>query len=61
MNGYVEFQTIDGDMVTINADRVNYVRRFRGGDQASAINFEKGHYVVVQGGLAEVSEALSQA
>lgn len=61
MNGYVEFETLDGDMVAINADRVSYVRRYRGGDQASAVNFEKGHYVVVTGTLADVTEALSQA
>jgi hypothetical protein len=61
MNGYVEFKTIDGEYVAINADRVNYVRRYRGGEDASAVNFEKGHYVVVQGNLAEVAEALSNS
>lgn len=61
MNGYVEFETPDGDRVVINADRVSYVRRYRSGDQASAVNFEKGHYVVVTGNIAEVTDTLSQA
>jgi len=58
MNGYVQFETSDGEPITINADRVNFVRRFRGGNDASAVNFEKGNYVVVKGSLAEVSKAL---
>lgn len=61
MNGYIEFETIEGDRVAINADRVNFVRRYRGGDQASAVNFEKGNYVVVNGSLAAVTEALATA
>lgn len=61
MNGYVEFKTIDGDTVTINADRVSYVRRYRGGDEASAVNFEKGNYVVVTGSIAMVTKTLSEA
>ena len=58
MNGYVQFETSDGEPITINADRVNFVRRFRGGNDASAVSFEKGNYVVVKGSLAEVSKAL---
>lgn len=58
MNGYVQFETSDGEPITINADRVNFVRRFRGGSDASAVNFEKGNYVVVKGSLADVSRAL---
>lgn len=61
MNGYVKFETPDGDILAINADRVSCVRRYRGMDQASAINFEKGHYVVVRGDLEWVMEALAEA
>ncbi len=61
MNGYVQFETWDGDAVSANADRVNFVRRYRGGDDASAINFEKGNYVVVKGSLDEVTNALARA
>lgn len=61
MNGYVKFETPDGDVLTINADRVSFVRRYRGTDQASAVNFEKGHYVVVKGDLEAVMEALAEA
>ena len=61
MNGYVKFETPDGDVLVINADRVSFVRRYRGTDQASAINFEKGHYIVVRGGLEAVTEALAEA
>ncbi len=61
MKGYVKFETPDGDAVVINADRVSFVRRYRGTDQASAINFEKGHYIVVRGGLEAVMEALAEA
>jgi hypothetical protein len=28
MNGYVQFETPDGEPITINADRVSFVRRF---------------------------------
>ncbi len=59
MNGYVQFETIDGEPITVNADRVSFVRRFRGSSDASAVNFEKGNYVVVAGSIEEVSEALS--
>ena len=61
MNGYVKFETPDGDLLTINADRVSFVRRYRGTDQASAVNFEKGHYIVVKGDLESVMEALAEA
>ncbi|EJL22729.1 hypothetical protein [Novosphingobium sp. AP12] len=61
MNGYVQFGTPDGDSVSINADRVNFVRRYRGGNDASAVNFEKGNYVVVKGSLDEVTKVLAGA
>lgn len=61
MNGYVKFETPDGDLVAINADRVSFVRRYRGGNQASAVNFEKGNYVVVKGDIDAVMEALTEA
>ncbi|MET0364562.1 MAG: hypothetical protein ABW169_07895 [Sphingobium sp.] len=61
MNGYVKFETPDGDVLAINADRVSFVRRYRGSDQASAINFEKGHYIVVKGQLEDVMDALAEA
>ena len=61
MNGYVKFETPDGDRVAINADRVSFVRRYKGGDQASAVNFEKGNYIVVKGDLDAVMEALTEA
>ncbi|MET0240994.1 MAG: hypothetical protein ABW184_13975 [Sphingobium sp.] len=60
MNGYVEFETPDGDAVAINADRVNFVRRYRGGNDSSAVNFEKGNYVVVRGSLEDVMKALAE-
>jgi hypothetical protein len=28
MNGYVNFQTADGEPIGVNADRVNFMRRF---------------------------------
>ena len=49
MNGYVEFHSPEGDPIVVNVDRVNFVRRYRGGNDASAVNFEKGNYVVVRG------------
>lgn len=49
MNGYVEFESPEGDPIVVNVDRVNFVRRYRGGNDASAVNFEKGNYVVVRG------------
>lgn len=58
MNGYVEFESPDGDRVVVNVDRVNFVRRFKGGNEASALNFEKGNYVVVKGNLGAVTKAL---
>lgn len=60
MNGYVQFETPDGEPIAINADRVSFVRRFRGGNDASAVNFEKGNYVVVVGSITEVSQALGE-
>jgi len=60
MNGYVEFRTTEGDPIVVNADRVNFVRRFRGENDASALNFEKGNYVVVKGNIAAVMKALAE-
>lgn len=60
MNGYVKFETTDGEPIAINVDRVSFVRRFRGEDVVSAINFEKGNYVVVKGSLEEVMKALEE-
>jgi len=59
MNGYVQFETPEGDAVVVNVDRVNFVRRFRGGQAASAVNFEKGNYVVVKGSIDEVMRMLA--
>ena len=61
MNGYVKFETLEGDVVAVNADRVSCVRRYRGTDQASAINFEKGNYIVVKGNLEAVMQELASA
>ena len=58
MNGYVEFPSPEGDPIVVNVDRVNFVRRFRGGNDASAVNFEKGNYVVVKGKLSSVMKTL---
>jgi hypothetical protein len=60
MNGYVQFETPDGDPISVNADRVNFVRRFRGENDASALNFEKGNYVVVKGNIQDVARALGE-
>ncbi len=60
MNGYVQFYSLEGDPIVINVDRVNFVRRFKGGNDASAINFEKGNYVVVKGNLASVMKTLQE-
>ena len=59
MNGYVEFESPEGDSVVVNVDRVNFVRRYRGGNDASAVNFEKGNYVVVKGNLRAVMKVLA--
>lgn len=59
MNGYVQLETADGEAVVVNVDRVNFVRRFRGSNNASAVNFEKGNYIVVKGSLENVTEILS--
>jgi hypothetical protein len=40
---------------------VNFVRRYKSGNNASAVNFEKGNYVVVKGGLDVVTKALAEA
>jgi len=61
MNGYVEFECPEGDPIVVNVDRVNFVRRYRGGNDASAVNFEKGNYVVVRGSLTTVLKALQEA
>jgi hypothetical protein len=60
VNGYVEFQRLEGDPIVVNVDRVNFVRRFRGGNDASAVNFEKVNYVV-KGNLASVMKTLQDA
>jgi hypothetical protein len=60
MNGYVRFETADGEPIVVNADRVNFVRRFRGGDDCSAINFEKGNFVIVKGNIDTVMKTLAQ-
>lgn len=60
MNGYVQFETPDGEPIVINVDRVNFVRRFRGEGAASAVNFEKGNYVVVKGSIDEVTTTLAE-
>jgi hypothetical protein len=58
MNGYVEFQSPEGEPIVVNVDRVNFVRRFKGGNEANAVNFEKGNYVVVRDNLAVVMKVL---
>jgi hypothetical protein len=60
MNGYVQFETPDGEPIAINASCASFVRRFRGGNDASAVDFEKGNYVVVVGSLTEVSPVLGE-
>ena len=60
MNGYVEFYSLEGDPIVVNVDRVNFVRRFKGGNDASAVNFEKGNYVVVKGNFASVMKTLQE-
>ena len=40
MNGYVKFESPDGEPIVVNADVVNFVRRFRGGNAACAIRAE---------------------
>jgi|GEM_PF-2134209 len=59
MNGFVKFETTDGEPLIINVDRVSFVRRYRGEPAISAINFEKGSYIVVRGGLDEVMTTLA--
>ena len=60
MNGYVEFRSPEGDPIVVNVDRVNFVRRFRGENDASALNFEKGNYVIVKGNITAVMKALGE-
>ena len=60
MNGYVEFTSPEGDPIVVNVDRVNFVRRYRGGNDASAVNFEKGNYVVVSGNISAVMKMLAE-
>lgn len=60
MNGFVQFETPDGEPIAVNADRVNFVRRYRGGSDASAVNFEKGNYVVVKGSIDDVAKVLAE-
>jgi hypothetical protein len=60
VNGYVEFYSLEGDPIVVNVDRVNFVRRFKGGNDASAVNFEKGNYVVGKGNLASVMKTLQE-
>jgi len=60
VNGYVEFYSLEGDPIVVNVDRVNFVHRFKGGNDASAVNFEKGNYVVAKGNLASVMKTLQE-
>lgn len=60
MNGFVQFETADGEPLTVNVDRVSFVRRFRGESAASAVNFEKGNYIVVRGSIEEVTRLLAE-
>ena len=60
MNGYVEFTSSEGDPIVVNVDRVNFVRRYRSANDASAINFEKGNYVVVRGNISAVMKMLAE-
>lgn len=60
MNGYVLLETPDGEPIAVNADRVNFVRRFKGGNDASAVNFEKGNYVVVSGDIEQIVALLAK-
>lgn len=59
MNGYVQLETPDGEPIAVNADRVNFMRRFKGGNEATAVNFEKGNYVVVKGDIDYVMRLLA--
>ena len=60
MNGYVKLATAEGDTVVVNVERVSFVRRYRGEEHVSAINFEKGNYVVVKGSLDTVMAILAE-
>lgn len=58
MNGYIKLKTLEGDEIIVNVDRISFVRKYRGGNDACALNFEKGHYLVVAGTIDEVLQAL---
>ncbi|PBN42159.1 hypothetical protein [Sphingobium sp. D43FB] len=60
MNGFVRLEAVDGDFVVVNVDRVSFVRRYRGENGTSAINFEKGNYIVVKGSLDNVMTILAE-
>lgn len=60
MNGFVRLETVDGDFVVVNVDRVSFVRRYRGEHDTSAVNFEKGNYLVVKGSLDSVMTILAE-
>lgn len=60
MNGYVRLETTEGDLVVVNVDRVSFVRRYRGENDTSAVNFEKGNYLVVKGSLDSVMTILAE-
>ena len=60
MNGCVEFTSPEGDPIVVNVDRVNFVRRYRGGNDASAVKFEKGNYLVVRGNITAVMKMLAE-
>ena len=58
MNDHVEFHSLEGDPIVVNVDRVNFVRHFKGGNDESALDFEKCNYVVVKRNLASVMKTL---
>ena len=58
MNGYVEFHSLGGDPIVVNVDRVDFVRRFKGGNDETALNSEKSNYVVVNRNLSLVMKNL---
>lgn len=45
----MRFETADGEPIVVNVDRENSMRRFGGGEDCSAINFETGKYGIVTG------------
>ncbi|WP_375285233.1 hypothetical protein [Sphingobium yanoikuyae] len=56
----MRLETVDGDFVVVNVDRVSFVRRYRGENDTSAVNFEKGNYLVVKGSLDSVMTILAE-